>query len=216
VFFLLFGSSAAGKTSALEALQGTVARLALHDFDEIGVPAGADTRWRQRANEQWLQRALGYEREGVDLLLAGQTPLGEFLAAPSAPRVEAISACLLDCDDQTRTARMNARGGEWLARTGGRIEDFLNWAAWMRGHAADPQWRPDVIRQNGRDPQLDWDRWSDWQAGDPRWHVEVIDTSALPVQDVAERLAEWVEQERSLFAAGFHPLTSWAEIPAVD
>lgn len=148
------------------------------------------------------------------MLLAGQTPLGELLAAPSAPLVEAISACLLDCDDHTRTARMNARGSEWLARNGGRIEDFLSWAAWMRRHAADPQWRPEVIRHNGGDPQMDWDRWSDWCAGDPRWRVEVIDTPAISVQVVAARLAEWIEQERSLFAAGFHPLTSWADIPA--
>jgi hypothetical protein len=60
---------------------------------------------------------LVYQAEGTDLLLAGQTPLGELLAAPSAPRLEAISACLIDCDDETRVARLQSRGPEWFARS---------------------------------------------------------------------------------------------------
>jgi hypothetical protein len=102
VLFLLFGASCSGKTVVLEALRGRIDRLAVHDFDEIDVPPDAGTAWRQRANELWLRRALEYEREGLDLLLAGQTPFGELLAAPSAPLAEAISACLLDCEDDTR------------------------------------------------------------------------------------------------------------------
>jgi hypothetical protein len=80
VLFLPFGSGAAGKTFALAALQGRVPDLAIHDFDEIGVPAGADTAWRHRAIEQWVRRALEYQAEGTDVLLAGQTPFGELLA----------------------------------------------------------------------------------------------------------------------------------------
>jgi len=54
VLFLLFGSSAAGKTFALNVLRDRVPDLAIHDFDEIGVPSGADTPWRHRANEAWV------------------------------------------------------------------------------------------------------------------------------------------------------------------
>jgi hypothetical protein len=42
VLFLIFGSSAAGKTSALEELRGRVANLAVHDFDEMGVRTGQE------------------------------------------------------------------------------------------------------------------------------------------------------------------------------
>jgi hypothetical protein len=212
MLFLLFGSSAAGKTVTLDALRGRVADLAVHDFDEIVVPAGADTAWRHRANEQWLQRALEYQAQGTDLLLAGQTPLGEVLAAPSASRLEAISALLIDCDDETRTARMQARGPEWLARTGGKLQDDLNWAAWMRAHAADPAWRIDVIRHQASESEMQWSRWSDWEAGDPRWRVRVIDTSALPVDEVASKLTEWISEERALLRAGSHPLPGAALI----
>jgi hypothetical protein len=199
VLFLLFGSSAAGKTVALEELRGRIANLAIHDFDEIGVPPGADTAWRHRADEEWLARALDYQADGTDLLLAGQTPFGELLAAPSAPRVEAISACLIDCDDETRVARLRARGPEWFARTAGDLQDYLNWAAWLRRHAADPSWRTDVIRHEATADTMCWSRLSGWRAGDPRWRVRVIDTSSLPVEEVAGELVEWIEGERALF-----------------
>lgn len=150
MFFLLFGSSCSGKTLAVDALRGRLDALAIYDFDEIGVPAGADLAWRHRADEEWVQRALEHQVRGTDLLLAGQTPLGELLAVPSASRLEAISACLLDCDDSTRASRLQARGPEWLSRTCGTVPDYLNWADWMRGHAADPRSRIEVIR-GGRD-----------------------------------------------------------------
>jgi hypothetical protein len=114
-----------------------VTDLAIHDFDEIGVPPGADAAWRRRANEEWSRRALDYQAQGIDLLLAGQTPLREFLEAPSALLLEAISACLLDCDDETRIARLRARGSEWFTRSAGELQHYLNWAEWLRSHARE-------------------------------------------------------------------------------
>src|SRR5438477_361667 len=152
MLFLVFGSSAAGKTAALSALRGRVADLAIHDFDEIGVPVDADRAWRHRSNEIWLRRALVYQRQGIDLLLAGQTPLGELLATPSAPLVDGISACLADCDDETRIRRLEGRGAEWGATARGDLGDYLSWAAWMRRHATDPSWLPEVIVFPARSP----------------------------------------------------------------
>lgn len=210
MLFLLFGSSAAGKTFALDALRGRVDDLTLHDFDEIGVPPDADTAWRHHANERWVQRALEYQEHGTDLLLAGQTPVGELLAAPSASRLEAISACLLDCDDATRIARLRARGPEWFALAGGKLQDYLNWAAWMRGHVADPSWQPDVIQVEATANEMRWSRWNGWQAGDPRWRARVVDTSSRSVEDVACDLAGWIAEERTLFRSGAHPLSGAA------
>ena len=206
MLFLLFGSSAAGKTVVLSELRGRVADLAIHDFDEIGVPSGADTAWRHRATEGWVCRGLEYQAEGTDLLLAGQAPFGELLATPSASQLDAISACLLDCDDSTRTARLRARGPEWLPRTGGDLQDYLNWAAWMREHAADPSSRAEVIQHEGTVDEMRWSRWSEWQANDPRWRVRVLDTSTLPVEGVADQLVDWITEERGLFRSGAHPL----------
>jgi hypothetical protein len=164
VLFLVFGSSGSGKSFSLDVLRRRVSGLAIHDFDEIGVPSDADTAWRHRATERWVRRALEYEAEGTDLLL-GQTPFGELLAAPSAPLLEAISACLVDCDDETRLVRLHERGPEWLVRSAGDVDDYVNWAEWMRRHATDPAWRTDVIRLGG-DEAMRWERWIGWCAGD--------------------------------------------------
>jgi hypothetical protein len=197
MLFLVFGSSAAGKTAALTVLRTwRLPYLAIHDFDEIGVPPGATRHWRQRSTEAWVRRALGYEREGRDLLLAGQTPLGEALAAPSAARLEGISACLLDCDDESRLARLHA---DWRPESSGRsppIGDLLAWAAWMRRHAEDPRFEPDVIKGDCL-PDMRWERWSEWEADHPRWRVRVIDTSTLSVEEVATELSSWIETERA-------------------
>ena len=201
MLFLLFGASAAGKTFALKPLQDRVPDLAIHDFDEIGVPRRADTAWRHRANEEWVRRALDYQTAGTDLLLAGQTPFGELLATPSAPLLDAISACLIDCDDDTRVARIRSRGPEWVVQSTGDVRDHLNWAEWMRRHASDPTWRTDVIRDSATESEMDWMRWSDWTADDPRWRVHVLDTSSLPVDQVANELAEWIAKERALVRA---------------
>ena len=210
VLFLLFGSSASGKTAAIEALRGSVACLALHDFDEVGVPSGADAAWRHRANEAWVRRALEYQDAGLAVLLAGQTPLGELLATHSSLLLDAISACLLDCDDETRIARLRPRGSGWLARSAGEIEDYLSWAAWMRRHAADPAWRPDVIRHPETDQEMRWERWERWSTGDPRWRVLRLDTTHLSPEQVALALVAWIEAERALVQAGAHPLAHWA------
>lgn len=206
MFFLLFGSSCSGKTLVLDALRGRVDALVVHDFDEIGVPAGADLAWRHRANEEWVRRALEHQARGTDLLLAGQTPLGELLATPSASRLEATSACLLDCDDVIRLERLTARGPEWLSQTGGTLRTYVNWAGWMRGHAADPRSSVDVIRCDAAWDEMRWSRWNLWRAGDPRWRVRVVDTSASPVEEVAGELVEWIGEERALLRAGTHPL----------
>jgi hypothetical protein len=193
MLFLLFGASGAGKTAALEAVRGRSTDLVCHDFDEVGVPPRADRRWRQEANEAWLVRVLEYEDHGRDVLLAGQTPYGELLATPSADELE-ILGMLLDCADDVREARLRGRSGI-------ELEDQLAWAAWLRGHATDPQWLPEVIQAEARE-EMRWDRWRDWKRGDQRWRVVVLDTSTLTVDRVAGRVLAWTESSEPLASGG--------------
>jgi hypothetical protein len=211
LLFLIFGSSCSGKTTLLSELRARRAELEIHDFDEVGVPADADTAWRHRTNEQWVRRAVAAER---DFVLAGQVPLGELLAVPSAPQLAAISAVLLDCDDTERLARMRGRGDDWAALFGNNLDDFVHWGAWMRGHARDPRFRPFVIQEQC-DPSMEWARWSEWRANDPRWRVRIVDTSHVSVEAVVDELERWLEEERELLRAGRHPLTG-AALAATD
>jgi len=203
VLFLVFGSSASGKSLALTELRTRrVPRLDVHDFDEIGVPADPSRRWRQEANETWVRSALDRQAEGIDVLLAGQTPLGELFATPSAESLDGISACLLDCDDETRIERLRARVPAGAERSQVDVDASLSWAHWMRRHAEDPSWMTAVIVTDDGLPEMHWDRWSGWRAGDPRWRVRVIDTSDVRVEEVASRLVDWVGEQRTLAGSG--------------
>jgi hypothetical protein len=207
MLFLLFGSSGSGKTYVLDHLRARVERVEVYDFDDLGVPPRPDIAWRRRATEAWVVRALELEEAGLDMLLAGQVPLGELLAAPSAPRLTAIAACLLDCDDVTRRTRLEARGPEWFEQAGGTVERYLAWAEWLRGHARDPRHRLEVIAGDGG---LAVDRFSGWEAGDARWQVPIVQTNR-PRELVVGEIVAWIAGQRRLLAAGRHPLAGWAE-----
>ena len=182
------GSSCSGKTTAAHACAG-LDGLVVHDFDEIGVPSAADLVWRQRGLERWLRRVLDYQSRGVDVLLTGQSPLGEVLAAPSAVHLHGIAACLLDVADEERLRRLEHRDpGRWQAA---EKRAFVGWARWHRAHAADPGHHRDVLMSGGW-PRMRWDRWTAWSKGDPRWDVRVVDSTARPVRETQAELREWV------------------------
>ncbi len=189
----LTGSSGSGKTTLAYAVAGLLPSLVVHDFDEWGVPSDADTAWRQRTGEHWLRRAHALQESGQDLLLTGQSPLGEVLATPSAYGLDGIAVCLVDIDDDERVARLADRdGGRWSAE---QLDAFVSWGRWHRGHVADPQHRPDAIIRDCW-PGMLWGRWSDWSAGDTRWHTDILDTTGATVDESVDALVGWVEAQR--------------------
>jgi hypothetical protein len=197
---LLAVSSPKAHRKRAELLAGLSVRT--HDFDENGVPDGADSAWRQRTGEEWIRRALVYERRGVDLLLSGNLPLGEVLAAPSAPQLDGIALCLIDCGDLIRVERLRARNHS--SYTEERIWDFVLFAAWQRLHHADPAWMPQVITRHS--PAMAWDRWTSWTRFDPRWSVATFDTSEETVEVSAHRTARWIRTQIELRDQGKLPL----------
>jgi hypothetical protein len=203
VLFVLTGSSAAGKTAVLEHVGGRVGNLAVHDFDEVGVPAGADTAWRQRATEAWVGRALRHQRRSTDTLVAGQTPLGEWLAVPSITRVDGIASCLLDVSPDVLTDRLASRP---RGPTDPNLEDLIAWAAWHRAHALDPQHRRDVLTRNGWEA-MRWKRWEGWARGDPRWRSCIVETYRQTLPETAEKVREWIAESRRLHTRGDLPLS---------
>lgn len=189
MIFFVTGASGSGKTACMPELARLLPQAALHDFDEVGVPPGAGKVWRQATTEGWLQRGLACAREARDLVVCGQAVLGEILACPSADGAS-IAVCLLDCAEVARVDRLRARGPD------GCTQDTLGWAAWLRVHAVDPAWRPDVLR-DGAWPGMRWERWAGWRRGDPRWGAPVIDTTLLSPAEVATDVARWVKSRRA-------------------
>lgn len=184
----LTGASGAGKSTVLEALRRTrwPKPLALAEFDSVGVPPGADTAWRHSTVERWIRRALELQERGRHLLLCGQVPLGELLAAPSAERLDRIAVCVLDCSADVRRTRLRSRGEPEEA-----LRHHLAFGEWIRSHSVDPTFHPEVIRVPSTVP-MRWERWEAWLPGDPRWAPELIDTDGLEPTDVAGRVETWV------------------------
>ncbi len=189
MLYLVTGASGSGKTACLGPLRELNPEIVWYDFDELGVPSDADKVWRHRTSEHWIKRAVQNQAHGRDTGICGSIIFGEVLAAPSAPQLEGVVACLLDCYDVTRIDRLRARGLH------GATQEMLCWAAWQRMHAVDPQWRQDVIRDEGA-AEMEWERWENWQRGNPRWCVQVIDTTYLSIQQVASAVSTWIENER--------------------
>ncbi|TFV32616.1 hypothetical protein E4K10_22780 [Streptomyces sp. T1317-0309] len=199
----LTGSSCSGKTTLAYAAAARIGKIAVHDFDELGVPEGVDRHWRHRMTEMWVRRALGYQERGIDLLLSGQSPLGEVLATPSAPLLDGIAVCLVDVADPVRRTRLAEREpGRWGSPA---VDAFLGWAEWHRKHALDPSHRPDVIIDDGW-PEMAWRRWTGWNAGDLRWHTQLLDTTDQPVAESVDQVEQWITEQRDALQTGQLPL----------
>ncbi|MFD0409788.1 hypothetical protein [Kitasatospora sp. NPDC127116] len=205
----LTGSSCSGKTTLAYAVGERLERVAVHDFDELGVPEGADRRWRNRMTERWVRRALEYQDCGVDLLLTGQSPMGEVLASPSAPLLDGIALCLVDVSDEVRRDRLTMRdSGRWDALA---VDAFLGWAAWHRRHAEDPRYRPDVIIDDSWH-RMAWHRWTGWTADDRRWRTHLLDTTNQPVAESVDHVEHWVTEQRNALRSGRLPLSrGWSD-----
>lgn len=190
MLFSLTGASGAGKSTVLAHLTGVSwpEPVRCVEFDSIGVPHDADTAWRHGAVEHWVQQALDAEAAGEHMLLCGQVPMGELLAAPSTSLLEGIAVCLLHCSPRTRTGRLLSRGEDPAT-----IVHHNRFGEWLRAHTLDPTHAPDVIRVSSAVPMA-WDRWENWERGDARWVTEIIESDDLEPPVVADAVEEWVRQ----------------------
>lgn len=186
MLFLISGASGSGKSRVRRDLEAQAPDLLWLDFDDPRIPPDPGKAGRQRRLDAWLRVVLEAQARGQSAVLFGQSPLGEVLAAPSAPALTGVRALLLDVGDVERVARLRGRGTPDLA-----TQDMLNWAAWHRLHASDPRWRPDVLREDGW-TGMRWDRWAGWTAARPQWRVSVLDSTGQTAEQTAGHLLAWV------------------------
>jgi hypothetical protein len=74
-------------------------------------------------------------------------------------------------------------------------QDALNWAAWHRMHAWDPQWEQHVFVGYGPSDHSD-HSWIHWKQSDERWRLHVIDTTSMDIDQMLDQVAAWVKSER--------------------
>jgi hypothetical protein len=74
-------------------------------------------------------------------------------------------------------------------------QDVLNWAAWHRVHAWDPQWEQHVIVGNGPAEHA-YTRWTVWKQNDERWQVQIVDTTDVDAGQVLNMVIAWMKDEK--------------------
>ncbi len=184
--YFIGGASGSGKTAVIPYLKELWGdNIAIHDFDDIGVPEDADKKWRQESTEKWLQRLLS---EGKDACLLGQIVLGEILACPSAKQIGKINFCLLDVRDFERIQRLKKRN------TYGTDQNMLHWSSWLRMHHQDPQWMQHVLKENCWNG-LSFSAWDNLVNWNNKASVRIIDTTELSLNEVATNVAKWIHEK---------------------
>ncbi|WP_258075487.1 GNAT family N-acetyltransferase [Legionella pneumophila] len=198
--YFIGGASGSGKTAVMPYLKEVLSEhFAVYDFDDIGVPEGADKKWRQESTEIWIKKLLS---EGKDACLLGQMVLGEILGSPSARQIDKIHFCLLDVSDFERIQRLEKRN------TYGADQNMLNWSAWLRMHHQDPKWAVQVIQESAASI-MDFGRFNQLANYSDSANVLILDTTDLSLKELAWKIAEWIKSTRSAHIETYVPNTNY-------
>ena len=182
-FFFVGGASGSGKTAIVTGLKNLfVDDMEVYDFDDIGVPEGADKKWRQEATEKWLQKIL---RNNKNTCLLGQIVLGEILACPSAQKIDAFNFYFLDVSDYERIQRLKKRNSYV-------DQNMLNWSSWLRIHHRDPQWTQNVIKDGAWDG-LNFSVWDQLKSWDEKARVDFLNTTDYSIEEVTKKVSQWIK-----------------------
>jgi hypothetical protein len=188
MFFLVTGASGAGKSTVRRLVEKTFdGRLVSAEFAMLGVKPEWNLEWRHKMVERIAQLAIKAQHDGRHFLLCGDpVPLGELLASPSADQLDAVVVCLLDVSETAQRERLKARGDDPTL-----LDKHVAFADWMRGHAANPGHRPEVIIQDGWE-EMRWDRWVGRNDVRSSWNVYVINTTESEPEDIAAKVVTWI------------------------
>lgn len=189
--YFIGGASGSGKTTIKENLQKLVGNnvnvFEIDDFDDVKIPDDADKVWRQKTTEFLLKKIVD---NGKPACLIDQIVLGEILACPSAKHIEEVHFLLLDVDDLVRIKRIRTRGDVPYNN-----QHMLNWASWLRVHNQEPLWEQHVIKDDSWDG-LDFSTWDQNENWPSNVTTKIIDTTSLDIKEVAEQVADWINDNQ--------------------
>jgi predicted kinase len=137
---ILTGASGSGKTTIARAIERRYPGLAtVFFFDSIGVPSaerrlaeyGSDGEWQRAMTLRWMQRIAAVPQQDRSVLFEGQSRLAFLQEGIVAAGLTDARIVLLDCDDTTRTRRLEVdRRQPELANP-----TMMNWAKFLRAEA---------------------------------------------------------------------------------
>jgi hypothetical protein len=189
MFFLVTGASGVGKSTLRKLIEPELAgEVVACELGNLGITPEWTLRWRHQAVEKVVQLAVKEQEAGKHFLLCGDpVPPGELYAAPSAGKLEGIEVCLLDISPEKQIERLTLRGDP-----ADLFPAHIAFADWMRRHALDHRYRPEVIINGGWE-EMRWDVWNSDEVIAVPWRSLIIDTSHLSAVEVAREVVSWIK-----------------------
>jgi hypothetical protein len=189
MFFLVTGASGVGKSTVRKLIEPELAgEVVTCELGSLGITPEWSLRWRHQAVEKVVQLAVKEQAAEKHFLLCGDpVPPGELYAAPSAGKLKGIEVCLLDISPEKQIERLTLRGDPAEL-----FPAHVAFADWMRRHAVDQRYRPEVIINGGWE-EMRWDVWNSDEVTAVPWRSQIIDTSHLSAVEVAREVVSWIK-----------------------
>src|SRR3989344_7026966 len=121
--FFITGTSGSGKSTLVRFLKRELSSAEIHDFDEGGVPKGADESWRKQRTNEWLKKAKIYLQKGKLVVICGVSVPEEIENSPAYSKKMNVYYGYLHIGKEEIRRRLKARG--WKDKL---VEDNVTWA----------------------------------------------------------------------------------------
>jgi putative ribosome biogenesis GTPase RsgA len=123
MIYFITGSSGVGKSTLVKSLKDKLlADFKVHDFDEVGVPHGADLSWRLATTRKWIETAKENSLNNISTIIVGLTHPDEVNEIAVRESVK-ISYVMLEVDDDELKKRLMA----FRFSTPERIENLMKY-----------------------------------------------------------------------------------------
>ena len=108
--YFITGVNGVGKSSVISHLRSglTDKNFVIYDFDERGVPDGADGDWRRSETRHWLEMGRENKEKNISTIICGFSKPEEIQAIAEDVQVP-VMVVLLDADAETITQRIMGR-----------------------------------------------------------------------------------------------------------
>ena len=130
--YFISGSSGVGKTTVMTEIQKSLPKnYETHDFDENGVPSGADHAWRLKETKKWIELGKEKAEQSISLVVFGFFNPEELKDIVPKDFPFTIETILLDAraeviEERLRDRNKNKDALDSLERVTGSAEEFIN------------------------------------------------------------------------------------------
>ncbi|MBT4376890.1 hypothetical protein HOD29_05955 [archaeon] len=107
--FFIVGAEGVGKSSILETLNDRFKEVEFHDFDDVGVPENPTLQWRLNTTLHWIKKSIENQEKEITTCVLGLSFPKEVMSFEEFNKLENVSFCLLDVNEEERERRLIKR-----------------------------------------------------------------------------------------------------------